>query len=114
MDVNVASGSDEVTGSLMAYSYPIQTITLTCLNSDTTYNYCVIATNVTNMVQVGESVCGSFTTEIITIDNSDGRYVAKYIQLYIIIQLDFRKIMSCHVRKNKVLLLGIIIMLMYF
>ena len=90
MDVNVASGSGQVSGSLMAYSYPTQTITLTCLNSGTTYNYCVVATDATNMVQVGEPMCGSFTTVIITSDNSDGRYVAKFIELYIIIQLDFR------------------------
>ena len=90
MDVNVAIGNGQVTGSLMAYSYPTQTITLTCLNSGTTYNYCVIATDAFNVVQVGEPVCGSFTTWIITSDNSDGRHVAKFIQLYIIIQLDFR------------------------
>ena len=75
MDVNVAIGNGQVTGSLMAYSYPTQTITLTCLNSGATYNYCVIATDATNVVQFGEPVCGSFTTWIITSDNSDGRYV---------------------------------------
>ena len=72
MDVNVASGSGQVTGSLMAYSYPTHTITLSCLNSGTTYNYCVVATDATNMGQVGEPMCGNFTTIIITIDNSDG------------------------------------------
>ena len=81
MDVNVASGSGQVTGSLMAYSYPTQTITLSCLNSGTTYNYCVVSTNATNMVQVGEPVCGSFTTRIITGDDSDGTYVAKYMAI---------------------------------
>ena len=72
MDVNVASGSSQVTGSLMAHSYPTQTILLIGLNNGTTYNYCVIATDVTNMVQVGEPMCSNFTTVIITTDNSDG------------------------------------------
>ena len=78
MDVNVASGNGQVTGSLMAYSYPTQAITLSCLNSGTTYNCCVVATNATNMVQVGEVVCGSFTTRNIISDNSNGMYIAKY------------------------------------
>ena len=72
MDVNVASGSGQVTGSLMAYSYPTQTITLSCLNSGTTYNYCVIATVATNMMPVGEPVCGRFTTKNIVSENNDG------------------------------------------
>ena len=50
----------------MTYCYPIQFVTLNCLNSGTTYNYCVVSTDGTNIVQVGEPVCGSFTTVIIT------------------------------------------------
>ena len=73
MDVNVASGSGQVTDSLMAYSYPTQTILLIGLNNGTTYNCCVVATDAINMIQVGEPVCGNFTTAINTIDNSDGR-----------------------------------------
>ena len=76
MDVNAASGRGQVTGSLMAYSYPTQTILFIGLNSGTTYNYCVVATDDINMIQVGEPVCGNFTTGIITTDNSDGTYVA--------------------------------------
>ena len=74
MNVNVASGSGQVTGSVMAYSYPTQSVSVSCLTSGTTYNYCVIATNATNMVQVGEPVCGSFTTRNIISDSasSDG------------------------------------------
>ena len=67
MNVNVASGSGQVTGSVMAYSYPTQSVSVSCLTSGTTYNYCVI---VTNMVQVGEPVCGSFTTRNIISDSS--------------------------------------------
>ena len=70
MNVNVASGSGQVTGSVMAYSYPIQSVSVSCLTSGTTYNYCVIATNAANMVQVGEPVCGSFTTRNIISDSS--------------------------------------------
>ena len=72
MDANVASGSGQVTGSLMAYSYPTQTILLIGLNSGITYNYCVVVTDAINIIQVGEPVCGNFTTVINTIDNSDG------------------------------------------
>ena len=74
MNVNVASGSGQVTGSVMAYSYPTQSVSVSCITSGTTYNYCVIATNATNMVQVGEPVCGSFTTRNIISDSasSDG------------------------------------------
>ena len=76
MNVNVASGSGQVTGSVMAYSYPTQSVSVSCLISGTTYNYCVIATDTTNMVQVGEPVCGSFTTRNIISDSSssDGMY----------------------------------------
>ena len=62
MDVNVTNSIGNITGPLMAYSYPTQTITVTGLNSDTTYNYCIVATNMTNMMEVGESMCGNFTT----------------------------------------------------
>ena len=73
-----------VTGSVMSYSYPTQAITLNCLNSSTTYNYCVIATNITNMVEVGKPLCGSFTTDskkastaVTKNDNNDnGMYIA--------------------------------------
>ena len=82
MNVNVASGSGQVTGSLMIYSYPIQTITLSCLNSGTTYNYCVVATDATNMGQVGEPVCGNFTTRIITGDDSDGMLLITYAHMF--------------------------------
>ena len=74
-DVNVANSISDITGSVMAYSYPNQTITLSGLNSSTTYNYCVIATDTTNMMIVGEPVCGSFTTQKITSENIDGKYV---------------------------------------
>ena len=57
--------------SVMVYSYPTQTVTLNCLNSGTTYNYCVIATNTTNMVQIAELVCGSFTIRRISGENNE-------------------------------------------
>ena len=84
MGVNVVCSIGQVTGSVMAYSYPTQSITLNCLNSDTTYNYCVVVTNATDMGQVGEPLCGSFTTRIIATDNSDtcdGMYLAKCVQV---------------------------------
>ena len=72
MDVKVASTNGRVSSLVMAYSYPTQTVTLNCLNSGTTYNYCVNATNTTNMLQVGEPVCGSFTTRRISSESNDG------------------------------------------
>ena len=62
MDVNVTNSTSVITGSLMTYSYPTHTISVTGLNSDTTYNYCIIAINMTNMTEVGEPMCGNFTT----------------------------------------------------
>ena len=79
MAVNMACAIGQVTGSVLAYGYPTQSITLNYLNSDTTYNYCIIVTNVTDMGQVGEPVCGSFITRTITTDDSDtcdGMYIA--------------------------------------
>ena len=76
-NVDVANSISDITGSVMTYSYPTQTITLSGLNSSTTYNYCVIATDTTNMMIVGEPVCGSFTTvtwKIIS-ENNDGKYI---------------------------------------
>ena len=70
MNVNVVNGGGQVTGSVMVYSYPTQSVSVSCLTSGTTYNYCVIATNAANMVQVGEPVCGSFTTRNIINDSS--------------------------------------------
>ena len=72
MDVNVASTTGHVNDSVMVYSYPTQTITLNCLNSGTIYNYCIIAASTTNMAQVGEAVCGSFTTQKIISENNGG------------------------------------------
>ena len=69
--VNVTYGTRDITGS-MAYSYPTQTITLRGLNSDTTYSYCIVATNITNMMIFGEPVCDSFTTQKITTGTNEG------------------------------------------
>ena len=41
------------------------------LKSGTTYSYCVVTTNATE-VHTGEPVCGSLTTRSIISDNSDG------------------------------------------
>ena len=62
MDVDVENTTDNGNGSMMAYNYPNHTILLTGLKSGTTYNYCVIAMNATNMEEVGEPMCGNFTT----------------------------------------------------
>ena len=64
MIVTVKSTTDNDNGLVMAYSYPNCIILLSDLNSGTTYNYCVVAINATTMVQVGEPVCGNFTTNV--------------------------------------------------
>ena len=78
-DVNLANITSDITGSVMTYSYPTQTVILSGLNSGTIYNYCVIATNTTDMMTVGEPVCGNFTTRKIINETNDGNYVATYV-----------------------------------
>ena len=63
----------------MTYSYPTQTVTLSGLNSDTTYEYCIVATDITNMMEVGEPVCDNFTTWKIISESNDGKYVHTYV-----------------------------------
>ena len=72
-DVSVTNNTGDITGSLMAYSYPTHTITLSCLNSDTTYNYCIFATDITDMI--GEPVCGNFTTQKIITKTNEGDHI---------------------------------------
>ena len=73
MDVNVTNDTSIITGSVESYSYPIQTMIISGLDSGTTYNYCVILYDITDMMKVGEPVCGSFTTrKIINKTNDDG------------------------------------------
>ena len=74
-DVNVTNSTSDITGSLMAYSYPTQTITLSGLNSGTTYNYCIVATNITNMMEVGEPMCDSFTTQKTITKTNEGNCI---------------------------------------
>ena len=77
--IDVTSIIVHVTGSVMDYSYPTQSITLNDLNSDTTYKYCVIATNTTNIAPVGEPVCGSFITRRTSSENNDGMCIVMCI-----------------------------------
>ena len=62
----IMNTTSNITESMASYNYPTQLITLTKLTSGTTYNYCVVAINVTNMTEVGDPVCGNFTTESLT------------------------------------------------
>ena len=61
-DINVTIDTGNITGSVESYSYPTQDMIISGLNSGTTYNYCVVLTNTTNMMEIGGPVCGSFTT----------------------------------------------------
>ena len=60
--VNAKITTSNVTGSEMSYAYPNQTIIVNGLTRTTNYRYCVIGTNVTSKMTVGEFVCGNFTT----------------------------------------------------
>ena len=62
INVDVTNAISNITGSVMSYDYPIQSITLSGLNKGTTYNYCIIGINMTNMMYIGEQNCGNFTT----------------------------------------------------
>jgi len=74
-DVNVTTDTGNITGSVESYSYPTQAMIISGLNSGTTYNYCVVITNTTIMMKVGEPVCGSFTTQkIISESNDDSKH----------------------------------------
>ena len=70
-----STSDTDITGSLMTYSYPTQTITLSDLNSNTTYNYCIVATDITIMMEVGEPVCDSFTTQKIITETNEGNHI---------------------------------------
>ena len=54
--------TSNIIGSLTSYNYPTQLITFTKLTSGTTYNYCVVAINVTDVMEAGDPVCGNFST----------------------------------------------------
>ena len=68
----MTSTTSNVSDPEVTHGYPTHVITLSDLNSGTTYDYSVIAINTTNMVQVGEPLCGSFTTRRISSENNDG------------------------------------------
>ena len=72
VNINVTNGN--IVGSVMSYSYPTQRITISNLIPNTTYNYCVVAIDMTIMIKIGEPVCGSFTTTSIP-----GTYVRTYV-----------------------------------
>ena len=62
-DVRVVTNTTSpVVGSVMSSSYPTQQINISNLLVNATYKYCVTAINITNKIEVGEPVCGSFQT----------------------------------------------------
>ena len=60
----IINSTSIVSGSDTSYNQPTQLITLTNLTSNATYNYCVVAVNTTNMMEivVGGPMCKNFTT----------------------------------------------------
>ena len=71
MDVNVTIDPGNIIGSVESYSYPTQAMIISGLNSSTTYNYCINLYNITDMMEVGESVCGSFNTQKMISETND-------------------------------------------
>ena len=65
--------TSSISGSSSSYDYPTQNITIHDLISGTRYKYCVTGVNVSNeeMVDIGELMCGSFTTRLSTVTRSD-------------------------------------------
>ena len=76
-------------GSDASCNHQAQLIMLTNLTSDTTYSYCVVAINTTDMMKVGDQVCGNFATDTTASTNkmekgTDGRHIHKYVYAHIV------------------------------
>ena len=71
----VTNATSDVIGSVMSYSYPTQQINISNLLVNATYKYCVTAVDITNKLEVGEPVCGSFQTP-----SMYGSYTAKLLR----------------------------------
>jgi len=56
------SSIGNISGSVTSYDYPTQLLMFTELESDMTYEYCVVAINVTDMTEVGSLECRDFNT----------------------------------------------------
>ncbi|XP_065910485.1 uncharacterized protein [Dysidea avara] len=75
-----------ITGSLTSYNPPTEQITLNNLISGRAYNFCVIAINMTDMMEVGHPVCDSFSTmngSDIAVDGEGGSNIGLIIGLVI-------------------------------
>ena len=70
--------TSSISGSSSSYDYPTQNITIQDLTSATRYKYCVTGVNISDgeMVDIGEPMCGSFTTRSSTVkrNDNDGMY----------------------------------------
>ncbi|XP_065888473.1 uncharacterized protein [Dysidea avara] len=77
------SSIGSITGSVTSYNYPTQLLMFSKLKSGTTYNYSVVAINMSNMVEVGDPVCGTFKTQngsdITGVGLSNGHNMAEQI-----------------------------------
>ena len=94
-DINVTIDTGNITGSVESYSYPTQAMIISGLNSGTTYNYCIVYYNATNMMEIGEPVCGSFATQKTTTKtNDDGKFYG---------MVDIRMCIQSHQLHNQLL-----------
>ena len=75
MDINMTDTTGNITYPEVTSGYPTHVITVSGLNSSTAYKYCVVATNAADMQQVGEPVCGNFTTTMIITTTDECKYI---------------------------------------
>jgi len=83
--------TSDITGAVSSYNYPTQLIAFTNLTSGTTYNYCVVAVNMTDMMEVGDPECGNFSTKMTSATDGMNKLAlitVYYIPLYVLIWLD--------------------------
>ena len=68
--------TSSISGSSNSYDYPTQKIIIYDLTSGNRYNYCVTGVSVSDdeIVDVGEPICGTFTTSTARSEN-DGMYI---------------------------------------
>ena len=79
--------TSSILGLFNSYDYPTQKIMIYNLTSGTRYNYCVTGVSVSDedMVEVGQPICGSFTTST-TRNANDGMHICYYmVVVYVLV-----------------------------
>jgi len=79
INVDPTFHTSTITGEPYSYSYPTQNVTITNLNSNSKYHFCLSAVNLTTIkIHNSSQLCGNFTTENFTAkhhhQHSEGYY----------------------------------------